>query len=390
MMSDPIFNFHDTILIATVCLSGLFVVLILFARHERHYSDYSLAGFFLAQAAISLHALINYGEAFRAIALATSPDLFYLFSIAFWLEGPLLFLYTRALLYRNYTFRWSYSIYFLPSLGYALYIAITFYSLSYAGKITHIQTIEGLDAPSVQHFIEALRESLRVFFGVLCILDIRQAQTNIKDQYSNIEKISLSWLTMLVIAFVAVRVWILIVVFLSIAFPSIEDNTFDVLGIAGNYLTFALVAIMMFYSLQSSAFASGHIEKDAQVPEGRFAADPELKGRVEQYMKEQKPYLQHLLNLDHLAAGLEMNPRALSAVIKHSFKTNFYEFVNSYRIEEAKAILNDPKQKDKTMIEIAGDCGFNSKATYNTFFKKLVGSTPTEYRNRVLQVQAVK
>jgi AraC-like DNA-binding protein len=152
------------------------------------------------------------------------------------------------------------------------------------------------------------------------------------------------------------------------------------LGIAGNYLTFALVAIMMFYSLQSSAFVSGHIEKDQGAPEGKFSIDPELKGRVERYMSEEKPYLHHLLNLDHLSARLSMSSRALSAVIKHSFKTNFYEFVNSYRIEEAKSILSDPTQKDKTMIEIAGECGFNSKATYNTFFKKLVGSTPTEYR----------
>lgn len=80
-----------------------------------------------------------------------------------------------------------------------------------------------------------------------------------------------------------------------------------------------------------------------------------------------------------------MNPRALSAVIKHSFQTNFYEFVNSYRIDEAKSILDDPREIDKTMIEIAGECGFNSKATYNTFFKKLAGCTPTEYRKKSLK-----
>ena len=45
-----------------------------------------------------------------------------------------------------------------------------------------------------------------------------------------------------------------------------------------------------------------------------------------------------------------------------------------------KVILSDPEQKHKTMIEISGDCGFNSTATDNSFFKKLVGSTPTQYR----------
>ena len=383
-MSEPLFNFHDTILIATICLSGLFVVLILFARHERHYSDYSLAGFFLAQAAISLHVLINYGAAFRDTALAASPDLFYFFGIAFWLEGPLLFLYTRSLLYRNYTFKRSYSVYFLPSLAYIIYVSIIFYSLSFGDKIAHIETIKGMDAPSTQHFIEAIRESLRVFFGVLCILDIRKAQTNIRDRFSNIDKINLSWLTVLVISFVAVRVWILFIVFLSIGLPKISDPVFDDLGLAGNYLSFALVAMMMFYSLRSSPFVIGHVVKDNEAVEG-FAADPALKLKIETYMSEQKPYLHHLLNLDQLSSGLEMNPRALSAVIKHSFQTNFYEFVNSYRIDEAKSILDDPREIDKTMIEIAGECGFNSKATYNTFFKKLAGCTPTEYRKKSLK-----
>ena len=64
--------------------------------------------------------------------------------------------------------------------------------------------------------------------------------------------------------------------------------------------------------------------------------------------------------------------------------------MNSYRIEEAKRVLADPTQKQKTMIEISGDCGFNSKATYNTFFKKLVGCTPTQYRSQQLEKAATE
>jgi len=98
-------------------------------------------------------------------------------------------------------------------------------------------------------------------------------------------------------------------------------------------------------------------------------------------MNEAKPYLYPLLNLDQLASQLSMPPRALSLAIKSQFETNFYEFVNSYRINEAKQILADPQQKHKTMIEISNECGFNSKATYNSFFKKLVGATPSQYRS---------
>ena len=74
--------------------------------------------------------------------------------------------------------------------------------------------------------------------------------------------------------------------------------------------------MMMFYSLQSSPFISGHIDDEREVAEAKIVPDPELREKVSLYMQEQKPYLRHLLNLDQLASELQMNPRALSAVIK--------------------------------------------------------------------------
>ena len=147
----------------------------------------------------------------------------------------------------------------------------------------------------------------------------------------------------------------------------------------------------MFFSLQRSTLFDGHItEEPAHTEEDKYKIDDALTKRIEAHMATEKPYLKHLLNLEQLANQLEMHPRTLSVTIKHHFKTNFYEFVNSYRIEEAKRVLADPTQKQKNMIEISGDCGFNSKATYNTFFKKLVGCTPTQYRSQQLEKAATE
>lgn len=382
-MSDALFNFHDTILVATIFLSLLFVLLLLVARSERQLSDYFLAGFFACQAAIAAHVLIYYSSAVRSIFLASNPDWFYMFGAAFWLEGPLLFLFTRTFLFKQYRVSMNDAVYFLPTLAFVTFISLTYYALEPAAQIAHVQANVS-DSPPIQKALtEAARESIRVMFGVLCILDIRRAQRDIKDKYSNIERYSLSWLTALVLSFVAVRGWILIVVALSIFLPELAPSTFNALGLAGNYLTFALIAMMMFYALQSSAMINGQEDQVAE-PEPKYVPDPALTARISEYMATEKPYLKHLLNLDQLARELELNPRALSTVIKHNFETNFYEFVNSYRIDEAKAILEDPSQRDKTMIDIAGECGFNSKATYNTFFKKFVGCTPSEYRVRML------
>jgi len=71
-------------------------------------------------------------------------------------------------------------------------------------------------------------------------------------------------------------------------------------------------------------------------------------------------------------------------VINRRFEQNFFEFINKYRVAEAKKLLEDPDHAQSTMIDIMADAGFNSKATFNTFFKKLVGSTPSQYRSSKL------
>ena len=97
-------------------------------------------------------------------------------------------------------------------------------------------------------------------------------------------------------------------------------------------------------------------------------------------MKTQKPYLTPALTLEKLAAQMTLQPRFLSHVINRYFECNFFDFVNSYRVEEAKNLLADSAQGEKTILDIMFDVGFNSKATFNTLFKKKVGMTPTEYK----------
>lgn len=384
-MSAHILNFHDTVLLATGFQSLLFIFLILLVKHDRHISDYFLIGFFIAQIAIPMHVLVNYNYEIRILGLEFSPNLFHIFDIAYWIEGPLLLWYTRSILYKNFALRKKDTLYLLPTFIYFIYMSVVFYSLDSADKVQFLALEQNADAPSTQHGIAAVREGLRVFFGVLCLIDIRRARNELRDRFSNIEKIDIGWLSILVVAFTAVRVWILLVVSMAIFLPNLGDSVFNYLGLGGNYLTFALITALMFLSLQRSSIFDGHMTDDLTVsaPDDE-ELNPELTRRIENHMRNEKPYLLPLLNLDQLASQLSMHPRALSIAIKKHFNTNFYEFVNSYRINEAKLILSDPEQKHKTMIEISGDCGFNSKATYNSFFKKLVGSTPTQYRSENL------
>ena len=89
---------------------------------------------------------------------------------------------------------------------------------------------------------------------------------------------------------------------------------------------------------------------------------------------------------DALSEFLDVPVLELTAVLNGHFKMNFYEFINNYRIKEAKEILAADISQEKTISDIFLAVGFNSKSVFNTFFKKNVGLTPSEFRKKSIQI----
>ncbi len=104
-----------------------------------------------------------------------------------------------------------------------------------------------------------------------------------------------------------------------------------------------------------------------------------LKPKVEAYMKNQKPYINPKLTLNDLAEKLKIHPNTLSKVINDGFEKNFFDLINSYRVEEFKKRMSVPQFKTYTLLAIAFEVGFNSKTAFNRSFKKLTNQTPKEY-----------
>ena len=104
--------------------------------------------------------------------------------------------------------------------------------------------------------------------------------------------------------------------------------------------------------------------------------------RLEDLMIKEKMFLNSSITLGEIADKLSVVPRYLSQVINELKGQNFYDFVNSYRIEEAKKILSDPSHDDEKILAVLFESGFNSKSVFNTVFKKITGITPSEYRRK--------
>ncbi|WP_281991670.1 helix-turn-helix domain-containing protein [Aquimarina aggregata] len=99
------------------------------------------------------------------------------------------------------------------------------------------------------------------------------------------------------------------------------------------------------------------------------------------FMQERKPYLDTELTQRILSEQLNIATHHLSEVLNISFGKNFYNFINLYRVEEAKRIISNDTE-NPTMLAVAYDAGFNSKASFNRVFKDITGVTPSTFKEQ--------
>jgi AraC-like DNA-binding protein len=85
------------------------------------------------------------------------------------------------------------------------------------------------------------------------------------------------------------------------------------------------------------------------------------------------------LSLNDVAEVLGTNPRTVSRTINLRFGMNFNDFVNQYRVNAVVEAMANGEAVNQTLLGLALDSGFNSKATFNRAFKKFKGQSPANY-----------
>ncbi len=108
------------------------------------------------------------------------------------------------------------------------------------------------------------------------------------------------------------------------------------------------------------------------------------KIELDQLMEKEQLFLEPDLSLRRLAERLDLPPNYLSQLLNEGFGQNFAEYVNTYRVAAFKDKVIDPAYQHLTLLGLAYESGFNSKTTFNTFFKKVAGMTPATYRKEQL------
>ncbi len=123
---------------------------------------------------------------------------------------------------------------------------------------------------------------------------------------------------------------------------------------------------------------ASHREKYKTSPITPQQMDASKKALLE-LMENDTPHLNPSLKISDLALMLGIPSHHLSQILNEGMRTNFYDFVNTYRIEDAKCRLKDKNYSHYSILAIGLDCGFSNKTTFNRTFKKITGMTPSAY-----------
>lgn len=358
------------ILFIVVSFQLLFIAFFLFqSKKGKRYSNSFLAAFFFLLG-LSLVAIgLSLSDFFIDFPLLVSLDDSFILAY-----GPLLLLFTRSVLIKDFKLKQEQLLHFIPFLILTLIVV---------GAISVADVSIAKVNPIYLTFFEIALLSHIACYMLRSRLEIRQVLSTATDHYSNIPTEHIAWLKFIINSFT-------IILLTTIIHATVPVLKFKV----GFLISLSLFIAYLFYfvnkviliMLNNATEYSGIITRVEQKNNAKYQGSnlsqeqlANYKARILFYFQEHQPFLESNLTLNHLAGVIDISPKALSQVINAGFSHSFFDFINKYRIEHAISLLGQSDAKT-TIQEIMYDSGFSSKSSFNTAFKKFTGQTPTQYK----------
>jgi AraC-like DNA-binding protein len=388
LVAFPDFNIRSTPLLLLV-LQGLIFVVLLLSRYarKRTISDLFLGGILL---------VVCYEQICYTVGFMGWYNVFKNTKINYWLIplstaiAPLIYLYVKSITTSSFRFKKTDWGHFILALGLILYRIIIFtYDALQPGfadtqngylkiHLDEAFVLPSLNVVSFAQMLLYLAFTFQLFY---------QYRKKINAFFSNTYALELRWILSFLIAFS--------LLFLYGYGQDIIGSFFVELSYEQRYgLNIFMALVVLFVGIKGYFTDTTKLKKlqfsftpePIVVPEQSEVPKTSITQKemdvVIQYMDLHKPYLDAELNLITLSRKLNMSRSQLSQIINDGFDKNFNDFVNGYRVGAVKQMLVSGKQEQLSLLGIAMECGFNSKATFNRVFKKMTGKSPTMYLDK--------
>jgi AraC-like DNA-binding protein len=294
------------------------------------------------------------------------------------LAGPLLFLYIRTLTSSEESFRKRDLLHFVPFALCTLYL-LPFYFQSSEAKLAILWAEAYQDTLGRWYYVRsAFFIAQFLAYLILIVYMLVRYSRKVAQQKSPHEKAVLFQVRFFVVA--SVILWIGVVLRYTLD-QSAETNLLVPFGAS------VLVYAMGYLEMRKPRTVEAVAPTEEQPPAKKYEKSTLSPERSERYlnrllqtMEKEQPYIDGDLTIQKLAEKLAIPAHHLSQTINERLGQTFSDFINSYRVEEAKRRLLDPAKKHYSVLAIAEEVGFNSKSSFNAVFKKHAQMTPSEFR----------
>jgi AraC-like DNA-binding protein len=304
------------------------------------------------------------------------------------LHGPLLWFYVKTLTQLVFKLKPIHLLHFAPFVFYSIFHWFNFIELSAEEKIMYVSTSVHYTTILVKIGSSAVGIS-SITYNIVALFLLQKHLRNIKNTFSNIENKDLKWLKTLVIA--SLIVFLVNVLLFNLNNYFRFSEYFVIAKIAYTFSTVYVLYIGYFGIRQGRIFADYPIIEESQLP--KAVKQPtqndvkknysEIIDNLTRLMEKDQPYLDPELNLARLSNLMKTKPELISEVLNSALNQNFFDFINKYRIEEFKLKCLSKENRHLSIMGIAYECGFNSKAAFYRAFNKFEAMSPTAYISQV-------
>ena len=342
-------------------------------KSEHSLRQRLLAAFLLALAlsymdglfiSLNLHYQINYHHIVYA-------------SMSFdFLVGPLLYLFILSTTNGEFKLKRVHILHAIPFLMHATFLLLA--------RITHTENSAEpvFSRPDIVALTISSSSHLFIYLGFV-IYELLKYKRKLKDNYASYSKHGLQWLTIISTGLLFASIMRLSNNLLWLFNPQFAyDFIFDLklFAIMG---VFVFSCTVVFKSLKQPALLEYSTAEKYRSSRLSNELRAQILEKIKAYMTNEAPYLEPSFDLQSLSKGIDVQPHHISQVLNSDLQQNFFDFVNSYRINASQKMLGENAKPGKNITQIMYDVGFNSKSVFNTAFKKYTGLTPSQYRRNL-------
>ena len=364
---------------------GVFMFLLLLFKKKKNRSDY----LFLGWLAVTLGQITFYEI---TIYRCQIEGLWAIICFALPLLGaPTLFLYILSLTGHRVSWKTI-----LLHLGIYIVYVLIFFILQQKEDLLLVAK-NGIINPDEKPlwWLQYYAVPLAISAFMYCVWDLillSRHRANILDYFSFEEKVNLKWVSYVVNSYFILFLATSFLIFGAVQFQLFPvEKAFTLVGIC---LSTMVIAFGFYGFRQTAIFTNTDLQKISRLSTNSKTTQNALYSKsgltiekikslakhLTEHMETEKPFLNENLNLSILAEKSEISQSHISQVINQHFEMHFYDFINRYRVEEAKKKLSSPDFDHLSVLGIAFDCGFKSKSSFNRYFKKYTGISPSEFK----------